>query len=94
MQEQLIERMKVLRSQFRVWEQCGGEAGIEQWRQRMLGRMFSLSEFMKALKQRFSQWYNRRKGRTGVLWEGRYKSRHRGSPHARGRGLKLLKADS
>ena len=27
---------------------------------------------MKALKQRFSQWYNRRKGRT--LWEGRYKS--------------------
>ena len=68
------ERMKVLRSQFRVWERCGGEAGIEQWRQRMLARMFSLSEFMKALKQRFSQWYNRRKGRTGVLWEGRYKS--------------------
>ncbi len=68
------ERMKVLRSQFRVWERCGGESGIEEWRQRMLGRMFSLSEFMKALKQRFSQWYNRRKGRTGVLWEARYKS--------------------
>jgi len=34
----------------------------------------SLSEFRKALKQRFSQWYNRRKGWTGVLWEGRYKS--------------------
>ena len=68
------ERMKVLRSQFRVWERCGGEAAIEEWRQRMLARMFSLSEFMKALKQRFSQWYNRRKGRTGVLWEGRYKS--------------------
>lgn len=67
-------RMKVLRSQFRVWERCGGEAGIEEWRQRMLARMFSLSEFMKALKQRFSQWYNRRKGRTGVLWEGRYRS--------------------
>lgn len=29
---------------------------------------------MKALKQRFSQWYNRRNGRTGVLREGRYKS--------------------
>ena len=68
------ERMKVLRRQFRVWERCGGESGIEQWRQRMLARMFSLSECMKALKQRFSQWYNRRKGRTGVLWEGRYKS--------------------
>ena len=36
------ERMKVLRSQFRVWEQCGGEVGIEEWRQRMLKRMFCL----------------------------------------------------
>ena len=67
------ERMKVLRSQFRVWEQCGAQEAIEKWRQRMQGRMFSLSEFMKALKQRFSQWYNRSRGRTGVLWEGRYK---------------------
>ena len=36
------ERMKVLRSQFRVWERCGGEAGIEEWRRRMLARMFCL----------------------------------------------------
>ena len=34
------ERMKVLCSQFSVWERCGGESGIEEWRQRMLGRMF------------------------------------------------------
>ena len=27
------DRMKVLRSQFRVWEQCGGQEAIEQWRQ-------------------------------------------------------------
>ena len=68
------ERMKLLRGQFRIWEQSGSEAGIEEWRQRMLGRMFSLSEFMKALKQRFTQWYNRRNGRDGTLWGGRYKS--------------------
>src|SRR6187551_2515231 len=37
------DRMKVLRSQFRVWEQCSGQEAIEQWRRRMLGRMFSLS---------------------------------------------------
>ena len=36
------ERMKVLRSQFRVWERCGGEAGIGEWRRRMLARMFCL----------------------------------------------------
>ncbi len=36
--------------------------------------MFSLSEFMKALKQRFTQWYNRKAGRCGTLWESRYTS--------------------
>jgi hypothetical protein len=40
----------------------------------MLGRMFSLTAFMKTLKQRFTQWYNKRSGRKGTLWEGRYKS--------------------
>jgi putative transposase len=29
---------------------------------------------MKLLKQRFTQWYNRRKGRKGTLWEERFKS--------------------
>ena len=33
-----------------------------------------LSEFMKAIKQKFTQWYNKRKGKTGTLWEGRFKS--------------------
>jgi hypothetical protein len=29
---------------------------------------------MKLLKQRFSQWYNRRTGRKGTLWEERFRS--------------------
>jgi len=36
--------------------------------------MFSLSAFMKSLKQRFTAWYNRSNNRVGTLWEGRYKS--------------------
>ncbi len=36
--------------------------------------MGDLSVFMKDLKQRFSQWYNKRNGRRGTLWEDRYKS--------------------
>jgi hypothetical protein len=63
-----------MQRQFEIFRSNGSEAAIEEWRQRMLGRMFSLSEFMKALKQRFTQWYNRRAGRQGTLWEGRYKS--------------------
>lgn len=63
-----------LTRQFAAWQENGSEAAVEEWRQRMVGRMFSLTEFMKALKQRYTQWYNRRSGRRGTLWEGRYKS--------------------
>ena len=37
-------------------------------------RMFDLSIFIKELKGRFAQWYNRRHGRYGVLWADRFKS--------------------
>ncbi|MEM7396710.1 MAG: chemotaxis protein CheW, partial [Verrucomicrobiota bacterium] len=31
-------------------------------------------EFMKALKQQFTRWFNKKHKRTGTLWEARYKS--------------------
>ncbi|HMP73138.1 MAG TPA: hypothetical protein PKE55_07740, partial [Kiritimatiellia bacterium] len=37
-------------------------------------RMGDVSEFFKTLKQRFTQWYNRRHARRGTLWEERFKS--------------------
>jgi hypothetical protein len=37
-------------------------------------RMGDVSIFMKEFKQRFTQWYNRRNGRKGTLWEERFKS--------------------
>ena len=37
-------------------------------------RMFDLSMFMKDLKQRFTQWFNRRHSRRGTLWEERFRS--------------------
>ena len=33
-----------------------------------------MSHFMKLLKQRFSQWFNRVRKREGTLWEGRFRS--------------------
>ena len=65
---------KGMTRQFALYEESGNGAVIEEWRQRMMARMFRLTEFAKSLKQRFSQWYNRRVGRKGTLWEGRYKS--------------------
>ncbi len=43
-------------------------------RDRFIYRMYDVSEFMKTLKQRFTQWYNRKNGRKGTLWEERFKS--------------------
>ena len=37
-------------------------------------RMHDLSEFMKGLMQRFTQWFNGRHKRSGTLWEQRFKS--------------------
>ena len=36
--------------------------------------MWDLGSYMKALKQRFGGWFNRRSGRRGTLWEERFTS--------------------
>ena len=61
----------------------GEHAAAEAMRARYTYRMFDLSEFFKALKQRFSQFYNKRAARKGPLWEQRFKSiLVEGSEHA------------
>jgi putative transposase len=47
---------------------------VRDLKERYTRRMCDLSEFMKAVKQKFTQWYNKRKGTTGTVWEGRFKS--------------------
>ena len=46
----------------------------DQIHARYTRRMHNLSQFMKALLQRYSQWHNRRHKRSGHLWESRFKS--------------------
>ncbi len=50
------------------------DAAVRELKERYTRRMWDLSEFMKAVKQKFTQWYNKRKGLSGTLWEGRFKS--------------------
>jgi REP element-mobilizing transposase RayT len=50
-----------------------GEAGAVI-RNKLLARMSDVSEYMKAVKQRFSVWYNRSHERYGTLWAERFKS--------------------
>src|SRR5580700_5307561 len=46
----------------------------QQVRDHYLNRLFDVSTYMKELKGRFAQWYNRRHHRYGVLWAERFKS--------------------
>jgi REP element-mobilizing transposase RayT len=61
--------VKVLASHF---EADSEEAQL--FRQKLLVRMGDVSEFMKAVKQRFSIWYNHHHDRFGTLWAERFKS--------------------
>ena len=47
--------------------------GRRQFFERIRRRMYSLSEFMKELKLRFSKWFNHQKERKGTLWEERFR---------------------
>ncbi len=53
-------------------------ASSPEWLSELLARYqarrFSLSAFLKELKQRYTRWHNRRHRRTGTLWEQRFKS--------------------
>lgn len=49
-------------------------AEAEAIRQSYLERIGDLSRFTKELKERFSKWYNHRRGRRGTLWQGKFRS--------------------
>jgi REP element-mobilizing transposase RayT len=68
------EAMALVRSQLEFWQRTGLDSVIEEWRQKQIARMFSLSEFVKCVKMRFTRWYNRKTGRKGPLWESRFTS--------------------
>jgi REP element-mobilizing transposase RayT len=52
----------------------GNPARVEEIKGRFTHRMHDLSQFMKGLMQRFTQWFNGRHKRKGRLWEDRFKS--------------------
>ena len=60
--------------QLLAYRQTGQDTAAESLKARFTYRMYDISEFFKALKQQFSQFYNTREGRRGPLWEQRFKS--------------------
>jgi len=81
--EELLDRIEKLsgcaggksaRQQLNLFRERGQHDAAEALRQRFLVRMWDISHFMKLLKQRFTQWFNKRHHRKGTLWEGRFYS--------------------
>jgi putative transposase len=80
--EEILERCRALYStdgmvavewEFDEGRRMGGTI-LERVRAKYLKRMWDLSEFMKTLKQKFTNWFNRTHDRVGTLWESRFKS--------------------
>lgn len=69
-----VQEVEKYRQEVAGFRERGDVEGERAWLERFYRRMWSLSAYLKALKQRFTQWYNRRMGREGTLWEGRFKS--------------------
>jgi len=69
------ERRKLVAELLAGYQQNGSSAQpAQELKERYLRQLFDISVFMKELKGRFAQWYNRRHQRYGALWAERFKS--------------------
>ncbi len=82
-EEDFVDRLRVLKdelstrmqlAEIAMFRENGNQAGIDRIAGRVRERVFDLSRFMKELKMKFTGAYNAMHGRTGTLWEGRFKS--------------------
>ena len=65
---------KFLLGEIEVFRQNGNAAGLARLAERVRARLFDLSAFMKELKLKMTLAYNYAHGRSGALWDGRFKS--------------------
>ena len=74
----LIYSGRELRAAVQELDRAAEQDSTGKWTAQILARYearrFSLSTFLKELKQRYTRWHNRRHRRTGTLWEERFRS--------------------
>lgn len=80
---ELIRRIEILydapvarriRAQLKKMRDAGDDEAAERLKAGYTYRMYDLSQFCKSMKQRFSQYYNKKYDRSGTLWNQRFKS--------------------
>lgn len=66
--------LKKIRAELEAHRERGDQEAAEALREKFLRRMYDLSAYMKIVKQRFTQFFNKKHERVGTLWEDRFKS--------------------
>lgn len=61
-------------SRWELMRQSGSGCLVDREKEAYCRRMYNISQFMKTLKQRISQYVNSVTGHSGQLWEGRFHS--------------------
>ena len=81
--EELLEHLGIIygarklaevRWELEHYRSQGNHRAAGALREGYLRRMWDLSVFMKALKQEFTLWWNKRHGKEGNLWQDKFKS--------------------
>ncbi|HCN30440.1 MAG TPA: chemotaxis protein CheW [Verrucomicrobiales bacterium] len=68
------EFIGLLRQEIGELRRLGMDALVEAKLERIKRRFCDLSLYVKEVKERFSRWFNKRRGRKGTLWMDRFKS--------------------
>lgn len=63
-----------LQEELEHFHKIGAHAEAQKIIDGLTARMWDVSAFMKSLKQRFTQWFNKCQKRKGTLWEERFRS--------------------
>ena len=63
-----------LLQKWEKWEKRGDGDRVREEKQKLLKRMYDLTEFVKTFKESFSRAFNRETGHSGTVWEGRFHS--------------------
>lgn len=57
-----------------AYRTTGADDRVEEEKEAFCRRMYNVSQYMKALKQRITEYFNRKLGHEGQLWDGRFYS--------------------
>jgi putative transposase len=63
-----------LKAEIARWREIGNEPFAERCLKAIRARFCDISVYVKEVKSRFTKWYNKRHGRKGTLWMGKFHS--------------------